>query len=561
MKTLIINLFGLDAEIFKSLSARGKREFSSDLIAFFISVFMSCIFAAEMFFKAFGGFSFWIFPVLLGWCVIIGGFEVKLLRGDFNPVFRLVVSVVLVVLIVAVTFTWLIRSDVEQTQKVSSQAELIRTDSIYEAAKSTRYTLLNERKNAQVRYHNSICIPEAHNILAGPIYDKKHAFCLHELSEIARSQSRLDSVEHNYYNLYREQRSFISDDVTPGFFIELRQLYNFISDDWLKISIFLVLAVFLLSLESIVFFSTIKKNRHLEYKALEEEKSKLIQSEQKTRINNEHKYQQKKIDTEHIVRLQQAEMDNLRFEEEIQLKKEYQKLNIALQDLRLQNSIVTGRNLAVQNGRINAKMIPMVEEFIKTKVLRDFSTPFIEVKEVKEVKEAKKTTEVGKTSTGKTTEIEIFSKDVKATTNFFSNLYYCSEPMVALCHRFYAEVNGDPIRYSKAIFDWCLKNIEYKKQPTGYKTARETFNSRSGVCGEMAVLFIALLKQKGLKSDYVKVEIDSEGKNVNHACAGVNFSGKYELIDIAYKEFGVAHQKWYIRSEEELYNKYRAWNQ
>lgn len=114
---------------------------------------------------------------------------------------------------------------------------------------------------------------------------------------------------------------------------------------------------------------------------------------------------------------------------------------------------------------------------------------------------------------------------------------------------------------AKSLFDWIVKTIRYgteERGPVGYRTSLETFWSREGVCGEMAILFIALASLAGVPSAYVPVRRDVHGKDVRHACASIYDEGVKTtvLIDLSYKRFGIAHKDYSFIDHKQLNEKF-----
>ncbi len=109
---------------------------------------------------------------------------------------------------------------------------------------------------------------------------------------------------------------------------------------------------------------------------------------------------------------------------------------------------------------------------------------------------------------------------------------------------------------ARIIYDWMIKNIEYDYEQQKlmhekqiYKTypAEEVLERGKGVCSDMAVLYVELAREMGLKANYALVEVDCFGKDVCHACAVVDLQTKQLQVDPAYKQFDVRHQKYTIK--------------
>lgn len=113
---------------------------------------------------------------------------------------------------------------------------------------------------------------------------------------------------------------------------------------------------------------------------------------------------------------------------------------------------------------------------------------------------------------------------------------------------------------AEAMFQWFQVHFPYdndqrdrivKKIKTIYRHSREVWNDKKGVCGELSVLLIVMLRHVGVKARYVSVEIDQNGKKVNHACVYACLDQEDVLIDPAYHTFGAKHENYKILSDME----------
>jgi len=109
---------------------------------------------------------------------------------------------------------------------------------------------------------------------------------------------------------------------------------------------------------------------------------------------------------------------------------------------------------------------------------------------------------------------------------------------------------------ARIIYDWMIENIEYdyerqklvhEKQEYGTYPAEDVLERGKGICSDMAVLYVELAREMGLKANYALVEVDCFGKDVYHACAVVDLQTKQLQVDPAYKQFDVRHQKYTIK--------------
>lgn len=115
---------------------------------------------------------------------------------------------------------------------------------------------------------------------------------------------------------------------------------------------------------------------------------------------------------------------------------------------------------------------------------------------------------------------------------------------------------------ARAIFDWFEENIQYgdrKRNGHKYRNSEEVLETKEGVCGEMAYLYVAMSRVVGLKSNYVSVRRDCHGKKVHHGCAIVDTESGSVLVDPAYHIFDVQHSDYDSISDEKAINQFKEW--
>ncbi|MFC1453374.1 transglutaminase domain-containing protein [Verrucomicrobiota bacterium] len=114
---------------------------------------------------------------------------------------------------------------------------------------------------------------------------------------------------------------------------------------------------------------------------------------------------------------------------------------------------------------------------------------------------------------------------------------------------------------ARALFDWVHANIQYgghRPRGIGYRDSVETKVAREGVCGEMAFLYVAMARVVGLCASFVKVDRDSQGTSVRHACAGVPIDGRLILVDPAYHAFDIKHERFKALGDIEAHAAFRS---
>jgi hypothetical protein len=113
-------------------------------------------------------------------------------------------------------------------------------------------------------------------------------------------------------------------------------------------------------------------------------------------------------------------------------------------------------------------------------------------------------------------------------------------------------------------YEWIVRNIkcgESKRGSKGYRNSVEVFHDREGVCGEMAALFITMVRCVGVRSSYVYVDEDLRGNRVNHACALVDLRGKYKsvtMVDLSYPMYDVNHKNVKYYTDFEIFQMFNT---
>jgi hypothetical protein len=113
---------------------------------------------------------------------------------------------------------------------------------------------------------------------------------------------------------------------------------------------------------------------------------------------------------------------------------------------------------------------------------------------------------------------------------------------------------------AEKIFQWVCGNIKYGnlKSNVGYRNSLETINSKEGICGEMAYVYLILARATNIKSNYVSVRRDFQNKSVYHGCAGI-FIPNLILVDPAYRSFDIKHRKYEVLNDKQMISKFISW--
>jgi tetratricopeptide (TPR) repeat protein len=103
---------------------------------------------------------------------------------------------------------------------------------------------------------------------------------------------------------------------------------------------------------------------------------------------------------------------------------------------------------------------------------------------------------------------------------------------------------------ARALFEALSKRAGATGLPA-VRTAQEVFAAWNDpevplLCGDHAVLFIALARAVGLDAFFAYVGKDPHGQIIHHACAAVMAEGRMLLVDPAWRWFGAPHQEFEV---------------
>ncbi len=547
MKTLITSLFGLDSKLYDRLPTSTRKKYGTKLIALIISVMISNVVAIEISHTVLEiSDTKTVVGVCLLWSFFIVAMDVLLIRRAFPPIIRLLFSFAIVSLSAISTLSLITKPDITNKRETEVKKQISKIDSIYNAEKTERYKFLITKQNQQLEYHASVCDPESKRIMAGERYNAKHQHCIKELQEIATLQTDLDTKEQPLKSQHEEKISETRKLNSLGLFELMKQTIIEIWSDGVKIFGFFVVLIVLICLESIVFFTNIRHDTSI-YDKLEQ-----------TEIANQEEINKAKAANEKATELANEANKNAELlwtiQNEDNRRKRFLEFNSKMENLKLLNHIHTEytKTKKLQPDMINPNIAKSIEMLISNEIA------IVQ----KGIEDGIDNSSFSTTDTNNSNSEVDNAVNEKQLRNYYTNIFYATTPMKALADRLYNESKGDYLTFAKKVFEWSIENIAYQEQHTldHYKTAREVYNSKSGICGEQAVFFCSLLKYKGFKPNYIHVDIDAYSEAVNHAVAGIEVNGRTVLVDIAYKTFDISHQRWNKVSDEELVKNMIAWN-
>lgn len=558
MKTIITSLFGLDAKLYDQLPVSEKKKFETKFLALIISVLISNVVAIEISQTIFEITDVFTIAIVCGvWSFLMTSMDILLVRKAFPAIIRLLFSFAIIAISAMSFFALITKKDIANNREAEVKQQVTQIENAYKTEKSGRYSVLKTKQEQQHSYHKNICVPEALKVKAGIKYNEKHQHCLSELQEIATLKAELDSNEARFKTEFDNKLAETKKLSSLGFWETMNVTWKEIWNDYTKIVGFIALLIILVCLESVVFFTSLR-TKVTKYGELEE---KNLQSWEK--IVEENWGNKTKIALEEERNRANLELETIK--STARRKGRFSKLDAKTKDLSLLEHIYSEYKIAKQlkpdmNGQI-CKSFEMLYANAISKEQKEIEDDIID-NATSFSTDDDNSDNFSEVVTDDNTEFDDNIVVDKQRKNYYTQMYYCTTPMKKLADELFHNANGDYFHFARGVFDWAVQNIKYQDSHdlSHYKTGRETFISKSAVCGEMAIFLNALLKYKAFNPNYIHVDVDYRGEKVNHACSSIEVNGKPILIDVAYKQFDVSHQRWNKVSDNELINNMIAWN-
>jgi len=505
----IYRLGGATYDVIKHCSPDTKTKYSNLAYSLFLSTILATI----------GGYDIaHQFTTLMAFCLAVGilwgvavfSFDYFLINGTANGIFkyiRIPVGLANVFITITALFVLLNQSTIDTSISLTNAGKVSRCDSIYLSGKEHRYAQVKDEKKHIDEYHQKNCVPEALNGHPGHKYDQKHSLCITTNDEITQETAKLDSTEKTYYTAYQTEKQALQSVTSNDFFAKVKLLPGILSANKLILVLAVCLFIFLgyIELQSILMKFAINSNDeyHTILRTYVANRKGLMTS----LVDNEVKGERERIlldeitTDEQIIKLKFAAHMN---STDAQALREYE-IRSKIEILRRKGYDATADDLA---------------EKWKLYINGDFTRH--------------EATNIFKMSQSMTHQVEELRKA-------------CTKENLA-----------------ENIFNWILTNITYDKEHSQehYRTAKETYNEKRGLCGELGVLYIAFLRTVNIDCNFCEVIKDNTGKAVTHACIIIkNNEGPSHLSDVAYKSFSIEHLEYKELTDAELKNKYDNWNQ
>jgi len=159
---------------------------------------------------------------------------------------------------------------------------------------------------------------------------------------------------------------------------------------------------------------------------------------------------------------------------------------------------------------------------------------------------------------------EMLKRESRELVNLPRNLYINDDSLVnpfyatsEIINTAYRKVRGCHSSEQKArsLYGWMEENIVYEKIGgifgPRYRHAKEVFEEKKGICGEMTFLYVTMARVVGVEAAYVDVKRDFQNKKVGHACAQVKTEEGRKLVDPAYHSYDINHRQYKVLNDAE----------
>lgn len=508
---IIYRLGGATYDVIRYCSPDTKVKYTNLAYSLLLSTVLAAIGGydiAQQFTKV---IAFCIIVSIL-WGTAVFSFDYFLINGGavgkFFKYIRVPVGMANVSITIIALFVLLNQSTIDTSIKLDNANKVKICDSGYLSAKEARYSQVNDKKINIDEYHQKNCVPEALNGYPGVEYNKKHALCITTNAEIAAEKGILDNAEKSYYSAYQAERKSKDEIRSDDFFAKAKLLPGILSANMLILLLAVCMFIFLgyIELQSILMKLSIHPDDeyHVNLRTYNANRRSLLNTLMDDVVNDEK--------------------------------------NKILLDKKNNDEEITKKIFKADMNAVTEKALRELEVKRKIEILRNKGYDATADDLEKEFKE--------------------YLKSCSSSKDNASDIFNMSQSMVQQVE----EINKISTNKDVAenIFNWILNNVEYDTEHSKehYRTARETYNEKRGVCGELSVLYMVFLRSVNIDCVFCEITKNDSGKEVEHACIIIeNEDGTRHLSDVAYKSFVIKHLEYREITDAELKNKYENWNQ
>ena len=506
----IFRLGGATHNVIKHCSSDTKTKYSNLAYSLFLSTALAAIGGYDIARQFNSSVPFCLAMGIL-WGTAVFSFDYFLINGGMvKGIFkyiRIPVGLANVFITITALFVLLNQSTIDTSIRLTNANKVGESDSTYLSGKENRYAQVVEKKKHIDEYHQQNCVPEALYIHPGPEYDKKHSLCITTNNEIAEETAKLDSSEQTYYTAYQNEKEALQSITSNDFFTKAKLLPGILSANRLILVLAVCLFIFLgyIELQSILMKFAIDSadEYHINLRTYNANRKSIIASHMDNEVHAEREklLLNKKVIVEEITRL---------------------KFNVDM-------------------NASDAKALRELEVKGKIEILR----------------------RKGYNATANDLE-DIWKQYINSGSSIpeDTDIFKMTQSMIHQVE----EIKKASVKENIAenIFNWIVTNITYDTQHSKehYRTAKETYNEKRGLCGELSVLYMAFLRAVNIDCSFCEVTKDETGNETAHACIIIkNNNGATQLSDVAYKSFIIEHLGYKIFTDAQLKNKYDNWNQ
>ena len=507
--TALYRLSGATYDVVKHCSPDTKTRYSHIAYALLLTSGLA----------VFGGYeiasqftdTIWI-DLLVGlfWGLAVFSFDLFLINsmaGKVQRIMRIGVGLASVLITISALFITLNRATIETTVNRETSSRIATIQREYLAGKELRYAQVTEKKSAIARYHQANCVTEALNRYPGAIYEAKHRLCEVTNKEIASECSKLDLAEQPYLNNYLDAKKAILSERSNDYFAKLRLLPQILNRDFTTQFFALCGFIFFCALE--IQSMTLKFN--------------ITKDDEYHTALNAYIAHQKILTIENLNEANRAAKEKAIIQKKKASSEEQQKQFIVamdeVQDIATKEKAINSiLKICINNGYLDS---------------------------AKEIR-------------------KIFGQDESTSSDkaHVKDIFQLSQPMKEIVELIKDYSTNTTL--CENIFNWIVKNITYDTEHSKqhYRTAMQTYDEKLGLCGELSVFYMGMLRAVNIDCNYCAVTKDINEKPVTHACVIIhNDDGTKTLSDVAYKTFKISHSEYRAISDEELMVKYESWNQ
>lgn len=434
---------------------------------------------------------------------------------------RILVGFANIIITIVALFILMNQAQINSQITLNNSVAVKDLDDAYLGAKETRYATVIKKQAEAEKYNSEVILPEARRGYPGPKYIEKKAAYDVMITSINADKEKLDTEEEQYRLAYQSKRDALTSVTSNDFFSKARMLPQVLGDGgWASILLAVCLFIFLSYVDLQAISIKLAMSANDEYPTAEKEHESRMTSV-------------RRVGAEKDVEIKKSRilLDRGRQEHDVDEEKHTDFIR-KIDDQIVREAEIRGRIVLLRRKGYHAAARALeieLERLIRAAGAKD-------------------------------PEKEDSENDQPTGTVGVEEILRLTEPMRETLETIRS--SAEPDKLVESIFHWILENIQYDQHHGKffYRTARETYNDGHGVCGELAVCYIALLREVGISAHFVEVTVDCKGDKVDHACVLVKEGEEEFLSDPAYRMFRIDHPQYAVWNDEKMVAEYAIWN-